>query len=246
MSFTLNYSKNAKDIRELTEHNGDIMDNYGEPLEDEKDITDASSLIFKLFEKIVGEDFWSIQPEAEVQRYTILSHVDYSEIKTEQHFEQNNEDQTIDQRAEQQILEAQIETEIDKMDVTAVVSAGLFQKNYADEEKIEFFFRCVAYCQKRKINAFLLPITFQNTDCIVMLNLTNVRDLILNYPEICKEIGNRMNFEDFQWLARFSDGALDNNKRNETLRKLMLIKTPYYKVPQSDIPSAHKWWKFWE
>jgi hypothetical protein len=131
------------------------------------------------------------------------------------------------------------------MDVTSIVAGGLFRSAYSPEEQLEFFYRAIAYCQEHKMNAFLAPISFKNTEALVMLNLSNIRDVLSNTPALHKTLEHAIAIEDLKWLARYSDSAIEEKTRKETFRKTMMIKTPYYNVPESDIPPAPRWWKFW-
>jgi hypothetical protein len=236
MSFSLNYTENSTLIREITEHEGEIMDQSGGLLPEEDENKDTSELIFALFEKVMGTGFWNVPPEAVVHRFKVSSKIEYSELESE------IEPEVKQVQAEQMSHEEPV---FDKMSVTSIVAGGLFRTEYNPEEQIEFFLRAIAYCQERKMNAFLAPISFKNTDAIVMLNLSNIRDVVVNSPHLVGVLVQVIQLEDLKWLARYTDSVIEEKTRKETFRKTMLIKTPYYQVPLEDIPPTSRWWKFW-
>lgn len=238
MSFSLNYTENALLLREITEHDGEIMDNSGEVLLEEDPCNDTGELIFVLFEKVMGISFWNVPPEAVVHRFKVSSKIDYVELESEVGIEEKQEEIEVAQTTYEEPV-------LDKMSVTDIVSAGLFRNEYNPEEQIEFFLRAIAYCQEHKMNAFLAPRSFKSKDAIVMLNLSNIRDVVVNSRSLVGALVKIIHFDDIKWLASYTDSAIEDHKRKETYRKTMLIKTPYYKVPESDIPPAPRWWKFW-
>lgn len=238
MSFSINYAENGLLLREITEHEGEIMEQSGEPLLEESENADTSELVFALFEKIMGNSFWNVPPEAVVHRFKVSSKIEYAELESEVGIEEKQEEIEVAQTTYEEPV-------LDKMSVTDIVSAGLFRNEYNPEEQIEFFLRAIAYCQEHKMNAFLAPRSFKNKDAIVMLNLSNIRNVVVNSRSLVGALVQIIHFEDIKWLASYTDSAIEAHKRKETYRKTMLIKTPYYKVPESDIPPAPRWWKFW-
>ena len=236
MSFSLNYTDNAQLLREITEHEGEIMDQSGDELPEEDENKDTGALIFALFEKVMGTSFWNVPPDAILHRFKVSSKIEYSELESEPELEEKQEEAA---------LPTHEEPVFDKMAVTTIVSAGLFRTEYSPEEQIEFFLRAIAYCQEHKMNAFLAPISFKNTDAVVMLNLSNIRNVLINTPHLVGALVSIIHIEDLKWLASFTDSAIEEKTRKDTFRKTMLIKTPYYQVPRENIPAAPRWWKFW-
>lgn len=69
MSFCINYTQNGKVLRTIVEAEGDTHQSEGEPFEFEKEEPDRLGLIYYLFERTLGVDFWDIDPGETCYRY---------------------------------------------------------------------------------------------------------------------------------------------------------------------------------
>ena len=71
MVFSLTYFEGNTLQRSLTEFNGEIMQEDGEPLPEEVNTQNTSRLIFSKIGALLGTSFWQIENEAPAFRYKI-------------------------------------------------------------------------------------------------------------------------------------------------------------------------------
>jgi hypothetical protein len=70
MAFNFDYYENGEFRRKIFEAEGDRMDDIGEPLPEEAELTEVSELIFDKIGTVLGEE-WSSDDEAKAFRYKI-------------------------------------------------------------------------------------------------------------------------------------------------------------------------------
>lgn len=243
MSFSIIYTENASVRREITVHEEQVLDSEGEPLDFESEVPDPSELIYRLFKEVTGVSFWDIEPDTQLKRYKFKFEPKYQEIIPE------NADENVSDEISQADLEDNkeplVQESYDKMDLLRKASAEQIQRDYSREELVEYCYRLIAYCQKNKWNVFLSPNGFSGERFIVLSNLEIVRSIIKNQPDLRQTFHTAMNLADFNWICSHWSTVIDDKTRQDTMLKTMLIKTPYYEVPKSDIPKGGKWWKFW-
>lgn len=236
MSFSINYSENAVLLRALTEHEESILESVGEKLPIEQEEKDTSEFIFKLFEQVAGVSFWDIEPDAQLKRYKFKIEPQYQELV-------QKEAAVVETEITPESIE--VEENYDKMQLSRTATQEQLTRDYSEDELIDFWYRLVAHCQRNLWNVFLSPKGFSGERGTVLSNLELARSVIQDRPEIRQKLNAAMNLDEFNWICRHWSSAIDDQTRNNTMRKTMLIKTPYYVVPQSAIPGGRKWWKFW-
>ena len=70
MAFSFNYCEGQNHLRSIMEHNGDVIDESGEPLPEEGD-SDTAGLIFAKISEVLGTDFLNVDFETKAFRYSV-------------------------------------------------------------------------------------------------------------------------------------------------------------------------------
>lgn len=101
MNFFFSYQHEHSKFRKFIEDEGQKKSEMGEPLEIEKQFPEASGLIFKLIEDLIGANFHSIDHDEIVYKCKKLSHQEYMRrseeiLKREMDIEKRKDDERME------------------------------------------------------------------------------------------------------------------------------------------------------
>ncbi len=267
-SYSLGYAENGTIRREMMLHDGNLLQDEGVNLHDLDENKTVKELIFKLFEKVIGQSFESISPKINVHRHKIEPGFELvnpheqtdaaSEVKehestsfdetkgesTRANLEQTSESAPADEEDQRVESNEPKNVVLDKMQLEDPKSQEALSSQYSKEELVEFFLRLVARCQQEEWNIYLSMAGSTGAKSKILQNLKNVKDVILKQNNH-SALSGIIELQDLKWLGSYTAATLDDKTSQITMRKTMLLKTPFYDVPASKIPSDKKWWKFW-
>jgi hypothetical protein len=217
MCFCLHYSENKQLIRSIMEVNNEVIEESGQPLPDEIEISDLSITIRKLFHDILEIEIDDIPQDVKCYKCKIINRgFDYG-----------------------------LEYE-EKIDVKRPIEPHILNRYFSEDETFDLFQRTIAYLQRNEVNFFLNSDAPMHGEHVgVVKNLRVLRNKITESSQLSIRATSLFGGDFFKYLVSKNYRICSQEQLQNFLLLSKHIKTPYYDALSNLTVQKKPWWKFW-